>query len=135
MTFNEWQAPVSLSHLFSIFFSDVPSPPVLNSLEKEVFSCNVSLAWETPSDHGCPLIMYTIYYMQIQPQQPGAPWYVVNITNAMANKYFLATRCDTEYKIEMTAWNEVGQSSRSKRGKQQQVQVGFSRQSYRYNNY
>lgn len=114
MTFNEWQAPVSLSHLFSIFFSDVPSPPVLSSLEKEVFSCNVSLAWETPSDHGCPLIMYTIYYMQIRPQQPGAPWYVVNITNAMANKYFLATRCDPEYKIEMTAWNEVGQSSRSK---------------------
>ena len=37
MTLNEWQAPVSLSHLFSFFFfSNVPSPPVLSSKEKRI---------------------------------------------------------------------------------------------------
>ena len=114
-----WWLPndfVKYQRSFQTFISDVPSSPVLSSLEKEAFSCKVSLVWETPSDHGCPLIMYTVYYRQLEPQQSGAPWHGINITNVVPHQYFLALTCDTLYEIEMTAWNEVGQSDRSESG-------------------
>ena len=58
--------------------------------------------------------MYTIYYQQIQPRGIGEPWYQVNLTDVMATKFTISLSCDTQYTIEISAWNELGESDRSR---------------------
>ena len=65
-------------------------------------------------DNGCPLTMYSFYYKQIQPRVTGAQWDSINITDILETHYFLSLKCDTQYMIEVSAWNELGQSNRSK---------------------
>ena len=98
----------------TVLITGVPSPPTISNKETEALSCNVNLTWSTPVDNGCPLTMYSIYYRQIQPRVTGAPWDSINITNILDTRYFLSLRCDTQYMIEVSAWNELGQSDRSK---------------------
>lgn len=95
--------------------TDVPSPPTIKNEEAQTVSCNVSLTWSTPVDNGCALTMYSVYYQQIQPREAGAPWYEINITDVLRTRYVLPLRCDTQYTIEMSAWNELGQSERSRK--------------------
>ena len=42
-------------------------------------------------------------------------WYQINVTtDAMATNYTVALECGRQYTIEMSAWNELGQSDRSR---------------------
>ena len=72
------------------------------------------LTWNPPTDNGCPLTMYTIYYQQIQPPEIGEPWYQVNLTDIMATNFTISLSCDTQYTIDISAWNELGESYRSR---------------------
>ena len=72
------------------------------------------LTWNPPTDNGCPLTRYTIYYQQIQPREIGEPWYQVNLTDIMATNFTISLSCDTQYAIEISAWNELGESDRSR---------------------
>ena len=103
--------------MFQILFlliAEVPSNPVISNKETEIPRCDVILTWSPPADTGCPLTMYTIYYKQIQPREIGEPWYQVNHTDIMATNFTIPLSCDTQYTIEMSAWNEIGQSRRSR---------------------
>ncbi|KAL9976606.1 hypothetical protein ACROYT_G013927 [Oculina patagonica] len=92
----------------------VPSPPVINSKETESLTCNVNLTWSPPDDNGCQLTLYSIYYQQIQPQVTGAHWHQVNVMDIMKTRLTISLACDKQYKVEMSAWNRLGQSDRSK---------------------
>ena len=92
----------------------IPSPPVITSKETETLSCNVTLTWSPQTDNGCPLTMYSIYYRQIQPREIGESWCQVNVSNVKETKYTVSLACDRQYTVEMSAWNEVGQSGRSR---------------------
>ena len=70
--------------------------------------------WSPSADNGCPLTMYSIYYRQIQPPIKAAPWYQVNVTNVTVTNYTVSLACDRQYTIEISAWNELGQSDRSR---------------------
>jgi len=94
-------------------FSGVPLPPTINISKSEKLSCNVSLVWSKPANNGCPLTMYSVYYRQIQPRETGDPWYKVNITDVSKTHYPLSLKCNTQYMVEISAWNELGQSDRS----------------------
>lgn len=65
-------------------------------------------------DNGCPLTRYSVYYRQIQQREPGSPLYEINITDVLTTHYVVSLRCDVQYVIEMSAWNELGESDRSK---------------------
>lgn len=93
--------------------TDVPSPTTITNTT-ETSGCNVNVTWNRPSDNECPLIMYSVYYHQLQPQSTKAAWYQVNVTDVVKTHYVLSLTCDTYYVIEMTAWNQLGQSGRSK---------------------
>ena len=58
--------------------------------------------------------MYSIYYRQIQPPITEAAWNQVNVTNGTATNHTITLACGRQYTIEITAWNEMGQSDRSK---------------------
>jgi len=58
--------------------------------------------------------MYSVHYQQIQLRETGDPWYEINITDVSKTQYALSLKCDTQYMIEISAWNELGQSDRSK---------------------
>ena len=93
---------------------DVPSPPTIKKKSTETVSCDVNLTWSTPLDNGCPLTRYSVYYKWFQPREPGAPWNEVKITDVLRTHHILLLRCDQQYLIEMSAWNELGESGRSK---------------------
>ncbi|XP_078379572.1 uncharacterized protein LOC144662599 isoform X1 [Oculina patagonica] len=89
---------------------DLPSRPVINNRETETSGCDVYPTWSPPADNGCPLTMYSIYYQQIT----EAAWYQVNVTNVTATKYTVSLACGRQYTIEISAWNEMGESDRSR---------------------
>ena len=99
-----------------LFFliTEVPSIPVIKNKKTEIPRCDVILTWSRPADNGCPLTMYTINYQRIQPREIGEPWYQVNLTDIVATNFTMSLSCDTQYKIEISAWNEVGESERSR---------------------
>ena len=77
--------------------------------------CDVNVTWIKPVDNGCPLTMYSLYYREIQSHETRASWQEVRISDNLKTHYVLPLRCDTQYVIEMSAWNELGQSNRSRR--------------------
>ena len=99
------------------FIADVPSPPVINKKETKTLRCDVNLTWSPSADNGCPLTMYSIYYQQIQSRETGESWYQVNVSNhdnIMETNYTISLACDRQYKVEISAWNELGESGRSR---------------------
>ena len=103
--------------MFSFIFlnvADLPSPPTINNKKAETLSCDVNITWSRPVDNGCPFTMYSVYYRQIQPQERGASWLEVQIVDVSKTHYVLSLSCNTQYAIEMSAWNDLGQSDRSK---------------------
>ena len=91
---------------------DVPSPTTITNTT-ETLGCNVNVTWNKPTNNECPLIMYSVYYHQLQPQNTKASWDQVNVTDVVKTHYVLSLTCDTYFVIEMTAWNQLGQSGRS----------------------
>ena len=96
----------------SLSSADVPSPPVIDDKEPESLACDVDVIWSPPADHGCPLTMYSIYHQQIQAPEMG--WYQINVTNVMVTNFTVTLACGRQYTIEMSAWNELGESGRSR---------------------
>ena len=96
----------------SLSTADVPSPPVIDNKETESLTCDFNVIWSPPADHGCPLTMYSIYHQQTQAPEIG--WHQINVTNAMATNFTVTLACGRQYTIEMSAWNELGESSRSR---------------------
>ena len=94
--------------------TEVPSIPVIKDKETKIPRCDVILTWSPPTDNGCPLTMYTINYQRIQPRETKEPWYQVNLTDIMATNLTLSLSCDTQYTIDISAWNELGESERSR---------------------
>ncbi|XP_078365914.1 uncharacterized protein LOC144650130 [Oculina patagonica] len=92
----------------------VPSPPAITNKETETLRCDVNLTWNPPEDNGCQLTMYSIYYQQIQPRETGTPWYQVNVTKIMRTRFTISLACGRQYKVEMSAWNGLGESDRSR---------------------
>ena len=97
----------------SLSTADVPSPPVIDNKETESLACDVNVIWSTPADHGCPLTRYSIYHQQIP--SPETDWYQINVTNVMATNFTVTLACGRQYTIEMSAWNELGESGRSRK--------------------
>jgi len=93
----------------SFFAADVPSPPVIK--ETTSLACDLNVIWSPPADHRCTLTMYSIYYQQAQTPEIG--WNQINVTNVMATNFTVTLACGRQYTIEMSAWNELGESSRS----------------------
>jgi len=56
--------------------------------------------------------MYSIYHQQIQAPEIG--WNQTDVTNVMATNFTVPLACGRQYTIEMSAWNELGESSRSR---------------------
>ncbi|XP_078379589.1 uncharacterized protein LOC144662599 isoform X2 [Oculina patagonica] len=88
----------------------LPSRPVINNKETETSACDVNPTWSPPVDNGCPLTMYSIYYREIT----EVSWHQVNVTNVTATNYTVSLACGRQYTIEISAWNELGQSDRSR---------------------
>ena len=68
-----------------------------------------------PVDNGCPLTMYSVYYREIESHETRASWQEVRIDDNLKTHHVLPLRCDAQYAIEMSAWNELGQGNRSRR--------------------
>ena len=109
---SQKNSPSVVSKL-SLSTADVPSPPVIDNKETESLTCDVNVIWSTPADHGCPLTMYSIYHQQIPSPEMG--WYQINVTNVMATNFTVTLACGRQYTIEMSAWNELGESGRSRK--------------------
>ena len=85
-----------------------PSPPIINNSETETLGCHVNVTWSKPHDNGCPLTKYSVYFIQVQLQETEEPWYEVQTTDILKTYRVLRLSCDTQYMIEMSAWNELG---------------------------
>ena len=79
-----------------------------------MLGCKANLTWSTSVNNGCPLTMYSVYHQQLQPRETGAIWHEINITDVLKTSHVLLLKCDTQHIIEMSAWNELGKSDRSK---------------------
>jgi len=108
-----WQSALNDSKIWNFKTEGgIPSPPVINNKETESLTCDVNVIWSPPADHGCPLTMYSIYHQQIQAPEIG--WHQTNVTNVMATNFTVTLTCERQYAIEMSAWNELGESDRSR---------------------
>ena len=91
-----------------------PCPPVIGNKEKEISFPNSSLIWRSADANGCPVTMYTVYYRTMKSSQTEEnAWYRINASAGTNDLSTLPLKCDTEYEIKVSAWNERGESNRS----------------------
>ncbi len=118
LTYHQHFSNVLLSRPFNklsfvtFLITGIPLPPDITNKETETLRCYVNLTWSPPEYNGCQLTMYSIYYQQIQPLQTGAHWHQVNVTEVMRTKFTISLACDKQYKVEISAWNGLGESDR-----------------------
>ena len=110
--------------------ADTLLPPTITNSETETMGCDVNVTWMKPVDNGCPLTMYSVYYREIQSHETRAPWQEVRINDNLKTYHVLPLRCNTQYVIEMSAWNELGQSNRSRRWNIRTISGKFPRSKY-----
>ena len=129
--FRRFDSP-SQSNIFFFFlpFADTPFPPIIRTSETETVDCDVNVTWIKPVDNGCPLTMYSVYYREVQSHETGVPWAEVRISDNFKAHQVLRLKCDTKYMIEMSAWNELGQSNRSRRWIIKTISGKFPRSKY-----
>ena len=108
--------------------TDTPFPPTIRISETETVDCDVNVTWMKPVDNGCPLTMYSVYYRESH--ETRASWQEVRINDNLKTHHVLPLRCDTQYVIEMSAWNELGQSNRSRRWIMKTIADNFPRSKY-----
>ncbi|CAH3038178.1 unnamed protein product, partial [Pocillopora meandrina] len=92
----------------------IPSPPIITPMKQEISSNNITLSWSPQTANGCPLTMYSIHYRLIYPGGAGESWNQVNVTNVTKTSHTVSLEYERQYTIEMSAWNELGQSARSR---------------------
>ena len=90
----------------------VPLPPTIQKEKTKTISCDVNLTWSTPADNGCPLTKYSVYYGLSYEDKQEAIWHEIN--DLKENAFILTLKCNSRYVIEVSAWNELGESNRSK---------------------
>ena len=83
-------------------------------MKQEISSNNITLSWSPQTANGCPLTMYSIHYRLIYPGGAGESLNQVNVTNVTKTSHTVSLEYDKQYTIEMSAWNELGQSARSR---------------------
>ena len=112
-------------------FSDIPLPPTITNIKTGTVDCDVNVIWIKHVDNGCPLTMYSVYYREIQSHETtGALLQEVRIHDNLMNHHVLRLKCDTKYMIEMSAWNKLGQSNRSRRWIIKTISGKFPRSKY-----
>ena len=102
------------SYVNSSVVSGIPLPPTIKNEETEIRSCNVNVSWSTPLDNGCPLTNYSVYYREMYSHETEPLWREIKVTDVLKTHYFLSLKCDTRYMIEVSAWNEKGESDISR---------------------
>ena len=122
--------PATISFFLFKPFADKPFPPTITNSETETVDCDVNVTWMKPVDNGCPPTMYSLYYRVIQSHEIRAPWQEVRINDNLKTHHVLPLKCDTHYMIEMSAWNELGQSNRSRRWNIKTISGKFPRSKY-----
>ena len=68
----------------------------------EINSCALNYIWSPPTHIGCPLVMYTIYYREIQSDSNDADWLQISITQLQKTSYVMPLKCDMEYEIAIS---------------------------------
>ena len=96
-----------------VFSSDKPSPPIIEYKGVQVFGCTVNLKWSSTQDDTCPLILYTIYYREVQSTIEDDSWHQINVTVDTRSRDLPSVKCNTEYIVKVSAWNELGESATS----------------------
>lgn len=106
--------PTSNKPLYVISFivSDIPLLPAIKNKEIELPACYANVSWSAPVDNGCPLTKYSVYYREIHSREREGE---AKVTDVLKTHYVLLLKCDTQYIIEVSAWNEEGQSERSRK--------------------
>ncbi|CAH3197137.1 unnamed protein product, partial [Porites evermanni] len=90
----------------------VPLPPTIQKEKTKTLSCDVNLTWSTPADNGCPLTKYLVYFKLSYEDKQHI--YMQDISDLKENAFILMLKCNSRYMIEVSAWNELGESNRSK---------------------
>lgn len=98
----------------NFLFEGIPSPPIITPMRQEISSNNITLSWSPQTANGCPLTMYSIHYRLIYPGGAWESWNQVNVTNVTKTSHTVSLEYDRQYTIEMSTWNELGQSARSR---------------------
>lgn len=88
-------------------------PPVINNKEKEINGCKANITWSPPRNIECPLSMYIIHYRKMPSLGSEADWRQIKVTNITNTFHLVQLDCDTQYEIQMTVRNELGESNRS----------------------
>ena len=96
----------------SFIVSGIPLPPAIKNKETELPTCYVNVSWSAPVDNGCPLTKYSVYYREIHSDETEGE---VKVADVLKTHSVLLLKCDTQYIIEVSAWNEKGQSERSRK--------------------
>ena len=59
--------------------------------------------------------MFTIYYQEMPPSEGATSQQEINITDVKKTHHVFSIRCDTQNVVlQVSAWNVIGQSERSK---------------------
>ena len=69
----------------------------------------MNLRWSPPENNGCPLTIYTIYYKELQSKNEDFKPQI-NVPKFTKLEHLLSLKCNTEYAIAVSAWNELGES-------------------------
>ena len=101
-----------ISHCTSFIVSGIPLPPAIKNKDTELPTCHVNVSWSAPVDNGCPPTKYSVYYRQIHSQETEVE---VKVPDVLKTHYVLLLKCNTQYMIEVSAWNEELQSERSRK--------------------
>ena len=76
----------------------------------EINGCALNYTWSPPLHTGCPLMMYIIYYREIQSDGIEGHWTQIHITQLKETSYVIRLKCDWEYMIAISVKDEKKES-------------------------
>ena len=92
----------------------MPLPPVIQNKEVEISGCDVNLTWSASQESSCPLTMFTIYYHEIASPLKEHAGHEINVSSVTKTSFLLSLQCDKQYGFEISAWNDAGESDKSR---------------------
>lgn len=107
------QIQTEISVIFELPFNcltDRPGAPTISNTERTVPGCNVNLKWTKPQSNGCPILFYTVHYIQKGTRQDTNEWRIINVTDPKLDQQEIPLNCTTSYEFKVKAWNVLGSS-------------------------
>lgn len=100
-----------------------PGIPMLRNISKTISTTSIELTWSAAPENGAKILVYTIWWREIQSNGAVGRWSRKNITSIDRTYTVTGLENGRTYQFGVTAWNKHGESAWDKKKGLKQVEI------------